>query len=187
MLTGYHTVQDRENPDFIETEGPFLCARENAWLGEGYYFWDSDIDWAHEWGLFNKNRWKKGYVICEGTINNDPLLLWDIFGNVLHKKELEYAQKLIAESGYHENPEQILVHEIIGYLKKKGTFAYKGIRAAHLPKKTTKIIPFVKATEKKPKPEHMTVGERVQICVIEKTELLLRDFKIIYPEKYTLQ
>ena len=43
MLTGYHTVEDRDNPDEIEADGPFKCTRGDAWLGPGYYFWDSKI------------------------------------------------------------------------------------------------------------------------------------------------
>lgn len=31
--TLYQTVEDRNNPLEIESEGPFLCVRNNAWLG----------------------------------------------------------------------------------------------------------------------------------------------------------
>lgn len=34
----YQTVEDRENPDYVEQHGPFICTNKNAWLGEGYYF-----------------------------------------------------------------------------------------------------------------------------------------------------
>lgn len=48
--TLYQTVEDRNNPSEIETEGPFLCVRNNAWLGRGYYFWDTFVELAHWWG-----------------------------------------------------------------------------------------------------------------------------------------
>lgn len=32
----YQTVEDRDNPDNIEAEGPFKCTRKDAWLGEYY-------------------------------------------------------------------------------------------------------------------------------------------------------
>ncbi len=34
------------------------------------------------------------------------------------------------------------------------------------------------------KGEYMIINQRVQICVIEKKEVLLRPFSVIYPEKY---
>ena len=38
----YQTVEDRGNPDYVEQHGPFICTNKNAWLGEGYYFWDTN-------------------------------------------------------------------------------------------------------------------------------------------------
>ena len=46
----YQTVEDRGNPDYVEQHGPFICTNKNAWLGEGYYFWDTIIELAHWWG-----------------------------------------------------------------------------------------------------------------------------------------
>ena len=34
----FQAVKDLDNPDEIEQNGPFKCRREDAWLGEGYYF-----------------------------------------------------------------------------------------------------------------------------------------------------
>ena len=34
----YQTLENRNNPDKIEEQGPFLCSHKNAWLGKGYYF-----------------------------------------------------------------------------------------------------------------------------------------------------
>lgn len=48
--TLFQAVKDLDNPDEIEQNGPFKCRREDAWLGEGYYFWDSFVELAHWWG-----------------------------------------------------------------------------------------------------------------------------------------
>ena len=48
--TAYQTLEDRDNPDEIETNGSYRCRSSNAWLGIGYYFWDSNAQWANEWG-----------------------------------------------------------------------------------------------------------------------------------------
>lgn len=42
----YQTVEDRNNPDDVEQHGPFLCTNKMAWLGHGYYFWDTFINLA---------------------------------------------------------------------------------------------------------------------------------------------
>ena len=48
--TLFQAIKDLDNPDEIEQNGPFKCRREDAWLGEGYYFWDSFVELAHWWG-----------------------------------------------------------------------------------------------------------------------------------------
>jgi hypothetical protein len=64
MKTIYQTLENRGNLDFIENNGPFICKRNNAWLGTGYYFWESFIENAHWWGK-ECNNYPNGYVICK--------------------------------------------------------------------------------------------------------------------------
>ena len=45
----FQTLEDRNNPDEVESQGPFICTN-NPWLGKGYYFWDTFLDLAHWWG-----------------------------------------------------------------------------------------------------------------------------------------
>ncbi len=58
----YQTVSDRDNADYIEDNAPFRCERKDAWLGEGYYFWDTLIKNAHWWGEIAYNN---EYVITK--------------------------------------------------------------------------------------------------------------------------
>ena len=46
----YQTVDDRRNIKYVLENAPFKCTRNDAWLGEGYYFWDTFINFAHWWG-----------------------------------------------------------------------------------------------------------------------------------------
>ena len=48
IVTGYYTLENKDNFDEIEVDGPFDCTHKGAWLGTGSYFWDTNIDWAHE-------------------------------------------------------------------------------------------------------------------------------------------
>ena len=54
----YQTLEDRSNIDYVEENGPFICRRNSAWLGIGYYYWDTFVDNAHLWGekIYKKNN-----------------------------------------------------------------------------------------------------------------------------------
>ncbi|MCB0410288.1 MAG: hypothetical protein KDD29_08715, partial [Flavobacteriales bacterium] len=47
----YHTQEKRKN----RLSGPIICTKDNAWLGEGYYFWVSEDD-ADFWGMNSKRK-----------------------------------------------------------------------------------------------------------------------------------
>lgn len=49
--TMYHT-QERRN---VRLSSPVKCERDDAWLGEGYYFWDDSLD-AKQWGHNSKRK-----------------------------------------------------------------------------------------------------------------------------------
>ncbi|MCC6279564.1 MAG: hypothetical protein IT262_03125 [Saprospiraceae bacterium] len=180
MLTGYHTVEDRNNPDVILLEGPFRCEREDAWLGHGYYFWDTRIELAHFWGELNFNR--RGHVICRGIINDDPGILWDLDGRIAHQEEFIAAIDMMIDAGIISRDEDATVNEIITFLKKRDILTYKAIRAAD-EDNDTYFIRF--KPRKAPKQAKMRLRQRVQICLIEKNNLTLQEFLIIFPEKYT--
>lgn len=188
MITGYHTVEDRNNPEVILMEGPFRCEREDAWLGHGYYFWDTNILWAHDWGVQNCNKrkspWKGGYVICQADIENSPEVLFDLVGNVQHQMEFEEMIKLLeADESYQQ--QRPLVAEVILFMAERGFFPYKCIRAADNPPKIVEIDFRPPRNQAHPSDRpHMRIGQRVQICLLEISDLTLQDFSIVFPEKY---
>ena len=47
----FHTQERRS----VRLVAPLLCTKENAWLGDGYYFWD-DIKDAILWGNNSKRE-----------------------------------------------------------------------------------------------------------------------------------
>jgi len=182
MLTGYHTIEDRGNPDEIESEGPFLCKREDAWLGNGYYFWDTKFEWAHQWG--EKAYKTKGYVICRADLEDAPSVMYDLFGNVAHQEEFEEMIELLKADRSYSRAKP-LVSEILAFLQRQNLFPYRGIRAADNYNKVIEVDFRPPRSAKKPENRpYMRVGQRVQICLIEKSNLTLRNFTIVYPEKY---
>lgn len=176
MLTGYHTVEDRDNPDEIEADGPFKCSRRDAWLGPGYYFWDSRIAWAHKWGKDAYERKGNNYVICQAELDNSPSIMLDLFGNVLHQEEFLQAYQLL-KSRLGNSDEYPLVSEILHFLHQQNLLPYKSVRA-HDEWNQTYEIDFQKGKG------FTTIGQRVQICLFEKNDVTLRNFYIVFPDHY---
>ncbi len=86
MVDAYQTLEDRDNRDDVEASGPFICKRADAWLGDGYYLWDTNIQWAHEWGMNSFKRNGKEYLIgkCQVDTNNN---CFDLVGSVANQQE----------------------------------------------------------------------------------------------------
>lgn len=64
----YHTQEKRKVP----LRFPKQCVRDDAWLGEAYYFWKEEID-ADDWG--NNSKKRMGYYeVYECDLNSESLL-----------------------------------------------------------------------------------------------------------------
>ena len=174
MLTkGYHTLEDRGNAAEIEEWGPKLCNRSNAWLGEGYYFWDGDIYWAHDWG----KKGKKDYMIFEADITIDDNT-YDLVGKIAHKLEFAAIIRELESTGFLNPGQTVTVPKVIEYIKKNIGFPYNSIRAADYPGRSLQVSFGGKYKE------FMYLRERVQICLVNKNNLNLHSFKVIYPDIY---
>lgn len=172
-ITAYQTLEDRENPDEIESNGPYKCRSSNAWLGIGYYFWDSNVQWAHEWG---EKSYSNDYIICEAGIVVDESC-FDLVGNISHQIELIEIIGEFKRSGYLSDKGTVYLGQLIQLMKNHGVFEYNSIRANDN-KKAFNLM-FTKNNR-----EGTTLLRRTQICLVDKTNLILRTFRIIYPEHY---
>lgn len=189
IVNAYQTVEDRGDRDAVEAEGPFRCTRSDAWLGSGYYFWDTDLDRAHDWGRFAYRKFRKKYMIgwCELVINEGrEENCFDLFGNVGHLKDFEESIEAFLKAGYLEEEDELLMPKIVELLRKQSLLDYSAIRAADYPKEdrddegkpTAKVVYFHPR-----KKEYMYLNPRVQICVLDKPSVLLSSFQVIYPEE----
>jgi hypothetical protein len=178
MVRGFQTLEDRDNIDHVETSGPFMCNRPDAWLGFGYYFWDTNIQWAKDWGHNSYKKKDKEFIIASCMINTENC--FDLLGSVAHQMELIDAFEAFNESKKLKHYHRRILPNVIQYLKKKGVFEYKSIRACDNTNKIIKLH-FSKNTERE---EYMLINQRVQICVIEKKDVILRPFTVVFPEKY---
>lgn len=179
MVDAYQTLEDRDNIDHVEASGPFQCTRPDAWLGFGYYFWDTNMDWAKEWGFNSFERKGKQYIIgkCVVDITNQ---CFDLIGSVAHQMELMDVLETMKESGKFKQYHRRVLPNVIEYMKSKGIFPYKSIRAGDVTNKVVKLH-FSKSEERR---EYMLINQRVQICVIERKDVVLPPFTVVYPEIY---
>ncbi len=175
IVTAYQTLEDRDNIDEIEFEGPFKCTRNDAWLGHGYYFWDTNMDWAIAWGKGSYSKQGKNFVIgrCRIDLSKE---CFDLLGCVAHWQELLEIIGVFVDSKKIKDPSQKIVPNIIMFMKKNGVFPYKSIRAADFHKNSVQL--YFKDDQK----EYMVINQRVQICVIDIKEVLLHPFSVIYPD-----
>ena len=174
LRKAYQTLENRSNPDQIEEQGPFLCRHKNAWLGEGYYFWDSFIKNAHWWGQKGA-CYKNGYIICESTFELDEDKCFNLVDNPEHLKLFEITKKALIEQQIHN----LIVPRVIKFLKQRKNFKYEAIRANGINSKNESRTPFVIKGH-----QYLESFPAIQICFFSKKSLNRRGFKIIYPEEY---
>lgn len=64
----YHTQEKRKKP----LEAPIKCKKDNAWLGEAYYFWENEDD-TDFWGVKFKNKTGQ-YDVYKTNVKFDDVL-----------------------------------------------------------------------------------------------------------------
>lgn len=174
ILECYQTLEDRENPDEVERKGPFICSRTDVWLGKGYYLWDTNIQWAHGWGEFYA---RNGYIICQASIKFDEMIL-DLAGNVGHMMAFEEVYELLRKRVPNQDASGILVRDVIAALQRTNSIPFNGIRANH-----EHTYP-IRVKFNRDRKEFLIINRPVQICLLNRNNLLSRTFRIVFPEKY---
>ncbi len=184
MTTIFQTLEDRGNPEEIETHGPFPCYWKNTWLGDGHYFWESFIENAHFWG---KSRYGESYIICSAQCEYTTETCLDLVGHPEHLllfrnivKVME-ADKLVVE--------KTTVARVIEFMKRKlSTFTYEAIRAHGINTVSCysypELVNRLKFEHADKKIHYLDLTPPIQICIIKKKGLNLKNYKIIHPEYY---
>lgn len=182
----YQTLEERDT-HLIEINGPFPCERRNAWLGLGYYFWDSFIENAHWWGT--ECACYKNYVICESTFDLDETKCFNLIDNYEHLHQFNNTRKLLQEQGLYIK-DKTTVARVIEYLKNTThIFHYEAIRAYGI-NSINSNSQFSNRTifihkEGKRSFQYLDSTPAIQICFYTKTSLNRSGFKIIYPPEYS--
>lgn len=175
----YQTLEDCDNVDYVEANGPFPGNVRNPWLGKGYYYWDTFVNSAHFWGRVSYLNAVKRYLIAQSEVSlpSDKVL------NLLEPKDLtlfsawrdEYAQTF---PNSKVTIERVLTHaeDIMGT-----KFPYIAIRAefrecVNIRDFQDRIYPNGKA--------YLDLKPPIQICIKDKNVIGKNNFKVIYPECY---
>lgn len=183
----YQTLENRDNQEEIHKNGPFDCNWSNAWLGEGYYFWDTFIQSAHWWG---KIHYSNNHIICEAECEISEINCFDLVGNTNH---------LIFFNDFFDNCEKAnlitdktTVATILEHMKYNlQTFNFEVIRAygintisdtARKSKKFSKRINFDIETD-----HYFDARPAIQICIFQKFGLNLKNYHIVFPDEYNFQ
>mgnify|MGYP002681284847 CR=1 FL=1 len=169
----YQTVADKENPDFVENEGPFIC-RYKPWLGVGYYFWDNLLERAHWWG---RTHYSNNYMICKAYVDIESDKCLDLAGNM---EQLDYFNKCYKAIKKNYDAEVITVCFVINKLIRDGNFPFEAVRAlSENCGGDESKMPFVEGHR-----SFLNLTPPMQICVFVKSRV--RDYHVIYPEEYAI-
>lgn len=179
----YQTLEDRNNIDYVEQYGPFKCKHNDAWLGTGYYFWDTFIEYAHWWGKTAYEYRNKSYIICSSAVKFDKEVLYDLIEPHIIYDFWQIAKEL--EKAYPGK--NITVAFVLEYLKEKApSFTYQAIRArvegATRQDKTWQEyrLPFKKEDHK----AYLEMCSHIQVCVLDKQFIGKNNFYVIHPPEY---
>lgn len=174
IRTAYHTQEKREQP----LQQPCICYRDDAWLGEGYYFW-LDLSDAEYWGDTSKRRTGR-YVIYRAEIdythvldtvfNEEHYYFW------LHQIE-KVALKMTKTA--HVKP---TLKELNDYFKERGTWdEVAGIQFQDLPASEHYSLVFI---NRKERPSMFAYKKRIQVVVFD-TEII-NNFALLKEENCSL-
>ena len=179
--TLHQTLQDKDNPDYVEREGPFRVRDfKKAYLGNGYYFWDDHWDLAHWWG---EKHCSNKYFICKADFKIEKDDFCDLVGSRQDQKYI--AQCFETFKAHHLNLAQLIemLKEIENQPHMKGIFSYKAIRAVEIHENSFEEMIVNFASDR---PGITSLTPRIIVCLINKDPAILTNFKILYPDKYVI-
>ena len=178
----YQTLEDKDNPDDVERDGPFICDRKDAWLGRGYYFWDTFIELGHWWG---NHYYGESYIICHAICDYDEHeKCYDLS---IPETIQDFVDTIEAMKRRNIPLDDSTVPSVINYLKSINQFPYIVIRAnamntikANDPYFKRFKIPFQTKY-----PAYLDLRPPYQLCFLTKKAFNLRNYRIVHPSRYT--
>lgn len=159
-MTVYHTQEKRKNILL----SPIPCVRDDAWLGEAFYFWKEESD-AHEWGHNSKKR--TGYFEIYTCDLNSNSYLDTVFNEEHYYFWIKQLEK-IAGKIMIKTKEKPTLKELNDYIRDKKVWPQVDfIQFQDLPTNSEKALvkPIVYKHRKKRRFRTVAFRKRIQISV----------------------
>ena len=176
----YQTLEDRDNVDYVEANGPFLGNIRDTWLGKGYYYWDTFINSAHFWGWSSYKSKNKEYIIAktELDIPSERLL------NLLDPVDIQKFSTWIDEYELTFPNRKVTVEKVITHIQNimGSSFPYVAVKAVfndcvNKPEYQNRIY-------QKNGRAYLDLQPPIQMCIFDKSIIGQNNFKVIYPSDY---
>lgn len=176
----FHTQEKRDKL----LESPIICVRNDAWLGEAFYYW-LNLDDAKIWGI-NSKRETGYYEVYQSEINCANIL--DTVFNEKHYelwvKTIEKVAKSIVRNTYSKPT----LKELNDYFKERGNWSeVDGIMFQDLPNKEyySLVQPIIYKDKKKniDRKVYFAYRKRIQLAVYN-TEVILNFAHFLTDECY---
>lgn len=181
QISVYQTLENRNNPQEVLQNGPFLGNKKIAWLGIGYYFWESFVNNAHWWG---DNFYKKnGYIICESSYIKEQDSCFDLYDNHEHLAILKSTIELLSKKGLYIK-DKTTVARIIEYLRNIDSFPYKATRAKGEGVRSRLSSFGDTLSFQEGLPAYLELSPPIQVCFYDTSLLAMSQYRIIYPDLY---
>lgn len=190
----YQCLKDIGNHEECENEGPYACVWDNAWLGEGYYFWYHHIVLAKWWGhVRNQGRFVIYKSICENIEK-----CWDLHANPYHQEEFHKWLFKFKNRGVLDE-ERIAVSHVLEFIRNEcSDFNYEAVKILGIDSMSDNSskryeMPRVKFefpneaeenVESQKYLSYMEVFPPVQVCLYNKDALDRKGFDVEFPLVY---
>lgn len=169
------TIADKDNPDYVEEHGPFI-AEQNTWLGRGYYFWERFEAIAKWWG---NSHYNGEFMVCKASAALQDEELLDLVSDT---EQMEYFGKACNALQSKYPDKQITVSYVIEYLRNKGIFPYKAIRAHSINCGEGDKYFRLSFRERQLTNSYLNLMPAIQFCFFDKD--CISNYHIIYPDEY---
>lgn len=181
---GHHTCKLEGDKEFVLKNAPFKSMKNSSgnypFLGEGYYFWDNNIEIAHHWG---ETHCKKKYYIVETKLKIEDEIFLDLVGNRTDMINFAELHKTFSEK-YNRGKKYPIGKfiEVLRDLNKKdykGIFPWKVCRAIDL--YTSNFLKHYEHLFVYKKENYTNLSPRIVICLYEKNNVILQSQILVHP------
>lgn len=173
----YHTVEDTDDPEYINRNAPFKSEKK-GWLGSGYYLWEEYIENAHYWGEKHYVDRGKKYAICSLNVNCDDETYLDLAGNTEHLQILRVLRDRLDKKLKGKVPK---VNTLIEFARRTGEFPYQLIRLKDVNSKGDDLMLLKKNMGKG---MFLDLRPKFVLFFFDKSKITLSNIKLEYPVEY---